>query len=142
MQRNIPGRRKHFDERLRLVRLYNSLRSVTSACVFFLKRSPEGNQLQFLNAQKRRHSAPDSYRFQSHRRQRSHLLDPRTKENQRHGDSLLSPRSPGGSHPFGVPNNAPNVHSGTISGKSNQRSTDTSRYIQSATGGAIPGPKV
>ena len=30
--------------------------------VLFLIRSPEGNQLQFLNAQKRRHSAPDSYR--------------------------------------------------------------------------------
>ena len=39
MQRNIPGRRKHFDERLRLVRLYNSLKSVTSKCAFFEKVS-------------------------------------------------------------------------------------------------------
>ena len=39
MQRNIPGRRKHFDERLRLVRLYNSLKSVTSTCAFFEKVS-------------------------------------------------------------------------------------------------------
>ena len=39
MQRNIPGRRKHFDERLRLVILYNSLKSVTSTCAFSEKVS-------------------------------------------------------------------------------------------------------
>ena len=94
---------------------------------FFL-RSPEGRQYQLLSAQ-RRHSAPDSYRFQSCKCSPQYGTR-RLKGNQHHGNSLLSPRSPGGSHPFGVPNAATG------------RSTDTSRYVQSATGGAIPGPKV
>ena len=70
--------------------------------MFFL-RSPERRQYQLLSDQ-RRHSAPDSFRFL-----KLPMLEPlvesrRLKENQRQDNSLLSPRSPGGSHPFGVPN--------------------------------------
>ena len=156
--------------------------------MFFL-RSPERRQYQLLSDQ-RRHSAPDSFRFL-----KLPMLEPlvesrRLKENQRQDNSLLSPRSPGGSHPFGVPNGPtgkclsqnvflkmyfskcisqnvflkmylvcqmdqqesvflkmyfskciPQNVFGVPNGPTG-KSTDTSRYIQSATGGAIPGPKV
>ena len=43
MQRNIPGRRKHFDKRLRLVRLYNSHQHV-----FFSEKVSRGEPVAIL----------------------------------------------------------------------------------------------